>query len=322
LEQCFDRIAHSIASLCVQWWGVPIQAIACLLMTIQLMVFFLRTAHGDSDVFYSGVADSEAQESGNTHPYQGSCQGNGGGPALFSGTSSLFVGYMHQKGFAACMQSAFSWTVFCIIGILYVNDTDLFVFAEYLRESVERVTRRMQDMTTHWQGCLRVTGRNLNPEKCNWTPIGFYWYDKGMWHYCTYIASSVLLPDATGAMQAIERLKPSQATTVVGVVQAADGNMDEQVQVLKEIADDISTHINKGYLPRTLVWQSLCMQVWPSICFSLAATTISVDESESITKVLYSQLLPSGGANRHIPLVYQHAPFTFFGLTLPQVMDT
>jgi hypothetical protein len=78
----------------------------------------------------------------------------------------------------------------------------------------------------------------------------------------------------------------------------------------------------KGYVPRTLVWQSLRTQVWPSICFPLVATMISADESESITKVLYSQLLPSGGANRHFPLVYQHAPFTFFGLTLPEVMDT
>jgi hypothetical protein len=162
----------------------------------------------------------------------------------------------------------------------------------------------------------------LNPEKCNWTPIGFYWDEKGMWHYRTNIASLVLIPDATGAMQALERLNPSQATTVVGVVQAADGNMDEQVQVLKEIADDIGTRINKGYLPRTLVWQSLRSQVWPSICFPLAATTISADESESITKALYSQLLPSGGANRHFPLVYRHAPFTFFGLMLPRVMDT
>jgi hypothetical protein len=322
LEQCFDHIAHSIASLCAQWWGVPIQAIVCLLMTIQLMVFFLHTAHGNSDVFYSAATDYEAQELGNTHPYQGSCQGNGGGPALFSGTSSPCVGYMHQKGLAACMWSAFSSTVFCIIGILYVDNTDLFVFAEYPRESIEWVAHRMQDMMTHWQGCLQVTGRNLNLEKCIWTPIGFYWDDEGRWHYRTNIASLVLIPDATGAMQAIERLKPSQATTVVGVVQAADGNMDEHVQVLKEIADDIGTRINKGYLPWTIVWQSLCMQVWQLICFPLAATTISAEESESITKVLYSQLLPSGGANCHFPLVYRHAPFTFFGLTLPQVMDT
>jgi hypothetical protein len=61
---------------------------------------------------------------------------------------------MHQKGFAVRIGSAFSETVFCIIGVLYVDDTDLFVFAEYSTESVERVALRMQDMTTHWRGCL------------------------------------------------------------------------------------------------------------------------------------------------------------------------
>jgi hypothetical protein len=66
-------------------------------------------------------------------------------------------------------------------------------------------------------GCLRVTGGNLNPEKCNWTPIGFYWDDEGQWHYHTNINSLVLIPNATGAMQVIDRLSPSQATTVVRV---------------------------------------------------------------------------------------------------------
>jgi hypothetical protein len=306
LEQCFDRAAHSIASLCAQRWGIPIPVITCLLTTIQLMVFFLRTAHGDSDSFYSAATDSE------TH-----CQGNGGGRALFLATSSPCVDYMHQKGFAVRLRSAFSSTVFCVIGILYVDNTNLLVFAEYATESAERVARRMQDMMTHWRGCLRVTGGNLNPEKCNWTPIGFYWDSDGQWHYRTNIVSSVCIPDETGVMQEIEMLGPSQATRVVGVVQVADGSMDEQVQALKETADDIGTRINKGYLPRTLVWQSLRTQVWPSICFPLAATTILAEESEMITKLLYSQLLPSGGTNRHFPLVYRHAPFTFFGLTLP-----
>ena len=36
---------------------------------------------------------------------------------------------------------------------------------------------------------------------------------------------------------------------VVGVVQAADGNMTKQLQVLKEVVDDIGNCINKGYLP-------------------------------------------------------------------------
>jgi hypothetical protein len=117
-----------------------------------MMVFFLWMTHGDSDSFYLAATDSEARESGNTHPYQGACQGNGGSPALFLATSSPCVVYMHQIGFTACIRSAFSATAFCIIGIIYVDDMDLF-FAEYVTESAEWVAGRMKNMTTHWQGC-------------------------------------------------------------------------------------------------------------------------------------------------------------------------
>jgi hypothetical protein len=44
---------------------------------------------------YSAATDLEARESGNIHPYQGACQGNGGGLALFLATSSPCVIYMH-----------------------------------------------------------------------------------------------------------------------------------------------------------------------------------------------------------------------------------
>jgi hypothetical protein len=100
LVQCYDHIAHSIASLGSQRWGVPVNAITCLMTTIQLMVFFLCTAHGDSDAFYSAATDTAARESGNMHPYQGSCQGNEGRRLLFLSVSSPCMDYMHRRGFA------------------------------------------------------------------------------------------------------------------------------------------------------------------------------------------------------------------------------
>jgi hypothetical protein len=69
LAQCYDRIAHSIASLGSQRWGVPVNAIMCLLTTIQLMAFFLCTAHGDSNSWYSAATDTAARELGNTHTH-------------------------------------------------------------------------------------------------------------------------------------------------------------------------------------------------------------------------------------------------------------
>jgi hypothetical protein len=84
LAQCYDHIAHAITSLGSQLWGIPVRAITCLLTTIQLMVFFLHTAHGDSMTGYSAATDAAASHSGNTHPYQGSCQCNGGRGHFFS----------------------------------------------------------------------------------------------------------------------------------------------------------------------------------------------------------------------------------------------
>jgi hypothetical protein len=135
LAQCYDRIAHSIASLCSQYWGVPINVITCLLTTIQLMVFFLCTTHGDSTVSYLAATNTAAHESGNTHPYQGSCQGNGGGTLLFLSISLPCVDYMHGMVFAALLVSSFLTTIFCIISILYVDNMDLFAIVVYSSES-------------------------------------------------------------------------------------------------------------------------------------------------------------------------------------------
>jgi hypothetical protein len=76
-------------------------------------------------------------------------------------------------GFATRLASTFSTPIFCIIGILYVDDTDLFAIAVFSSESAEWVVCQMQAMTSHWRGCILVTGGDLNPDKCSWTPIGF-----------------------------------------------------------------------------------------------------------------------------------------------------
>jgi hypothetical protein len=103
------------------------------------MLFFLHTAHGDSDSFYSASTDQAAQNEGNIHPYQGTCQGNGAGPSLFLGVSSPCVLYMHGKDYAAHLVGAFSTAIFSIVGILYVDDTDLLAITSYPSESTKQV---------------------------------------------------------------------------------------------------------------------------------------------------------------------------------------
>ncbi len=47
-DNCFDRVAHAVASLIFQAFGVSEGTCAAMLKTIQDMKFFHRTAFGDS----------------------------------------------------------------------------------------------------------------------------------------------------------------------------------------------------------------------------------------------------------------------------------
>jgi hypothetical protein len=57
-HMCYDRIAHSIASICFQQWDVDLNPIISMLLMIQKMCFYLQTAYGDSKHFYGGTWES------------------------------------------------------------------------------------------------------------------------------------------------------------------------------------------------------------------------------------------------------------------------
>ena len=71
-SNCYDRIAHAMASLVFQAFGVPVTAVESMLSTIENVKFFLRTGFGDSTSFAGG---------GISIKMQGMCQGNGALPA-------------------------------------------------------------------------------------------------------------------------------------------------------------------------------------------------------------------------------------------------
>ena len=67
-DNCYDRIAHAIASLVFQAFGVPLSASELMLSTIQEMKFFLCTGFEESTDFASSSLSIKTQ---------GLCQGNG-----------------------------------------------------------------------------------------------------------------------------------------------------------------------------------------------------------------------------------------------------
>ena len=82
VDNCYNRIAHPIASTVFQSLGVPKEAAVSMLLTIQGMKFFLWTGFGDSTAY---VGSSGGEKT------QGFCRGNGATPAGWTVTSITMI---------------------------------------------------------------------------------------------------------------------------------------------------------------------------------------------------------------------------------------
>jgi len=94
---------------------------AIIFFTIQLMKFYLCIAYGDSAKFYGGRHSQ--------HSFQGVCQGNGAGPAIWLALSLCMIHMIHQFGFPNQISSAILLSSIILAGFIYVDDGDLFVLA-------------------------------------------------------------------------------------------------------------------------------------------------------------------------------------------------
>jgi hypothetical protein len=91
-SNCCDRIAHAMASLIFQAFGVLTTKVESMLGTIENMKFFLRTGFGDSTLFSGREISIKTQ---------GLCQDNGAAPAGWAVISICIIGAHRKKGHGA-----------------------------------------------------------------------------------------------------------------------------------------------------------------------------------------------------------------------------
>jgi hypothetical protein len=91
-SNCYDRIAHAMASMIFQAFGMPATAIESMLGAIENMKFFLCTGFGDSKTFAGGGISIKTQ---------GLCQGNGALPAGLAVISICILNVHGKKGHGA-----------------------------------------------------------------------------------------------------------------------------------------------------------------------------------------------------------------------------
>lgn len=129
---CYDRVAHSFASLHAQCFGLEIACLTILFQAIQSMKMFLQTSHGILTTYYS---DTIGQ------PFEGVVQGSGAAPELWLIISIFLVRYLHSKKVTAEISSPIAKAILPLAALIFADDTDLCVFNSGADTAEEVVTK-------------------------------------------------------------------------------------------------------------------------------------------------------------------------------------
>ena len=154
---CYDSIAHAIASLVFQAFGVPEEAIESMLTAIEEMKYFLRTAYGDSTNFSGSTIDVK---------FQGLCQGNGAAPAGWAVISITILSAHKEKGHGAHFKCPISNLQGHLAAILFVDDSDIVHIDLRENQTTEEAHALLQESIYNWGQLLIATGGAFKPPKC------------------------------------------------------------------------------------------------------------------------------------------------------------
>lgn len=304
LKSCYDRIVHNAATLALRRAGVRMSDIQSMFGTIQQMIHKVRTAFGDSDRTY--CADNPEF----LHPIQGTCQGNGAGPSIWSIVCSTIFEVLHKQGFGSTFCYALSRGLYCLCGFAYVDDCDLF----YLGHEVDEVFEGLQTMLTLWDKLMEVTGAAIAPDKCWWYLVHFTWKG-GRWSYSNEgDAFDLIVRNKDGEYERLNYLTSDIAKEMLGVYLAPDGNEKEQISVMREKSEQWGNHIREGRLRDFEAWSALNTTILKSLEYPLVATTLSKKEIKHVLAPALQSGLQAAGIGKSFPRDILYAPSSMQGM--------
>jgi hypothetical protein len=308
-SNCYDRIAHAIASLVFQAFGVPATAIKMMLSTIENMKFFLRTGFGNSTSYAGGGIGVKTQ---------GLTQGNGASPAGWAVISICIIGAHRKKGRGTKFHCPITHLKHHLSAILYVDDTDLLHIDLSKNKTVNEVHKAIQDSVHSWGNLPIATGGVLKLTTCFYSIISFEWKNRE-WRYANNALRGdfgVKVPLPKGKEAPIAHRQVDHAEKTLDVMTSPDGNSGMSIQLMQEKAQAWINAMQNGHLHRRNIWFSLKVQFWPCIGYGLCSTTATYHELEQALHWQYYQILPLGGVVRHTTVGSRTIDSGFYGVGL------
>ena len=310
-DNCYDRIAHPIASMAFQSLGTHKEACRSFFGTIQDMKFFLRTGFGDSKDFASAAGDVKTQ---------GLCQGNGAAPAGWTVDSIMMINAHKRKGHGIHLRTPITSQTTHLAGTLFVDDTDVEHLDMRKTETIEEAHTALQESITNWGRLLIATGGALKPSKCFYHMISFRWNQDGCWKYDSTENRGdlgIVVPLANGLHAAIDHLPVSTPTKTLGQMTCPTGSSIGAIQQMKKKAQAWIDKARGGNLNKRNVWFLLDKQFWPGVSFGISSITSGFQELDECMMRQYYDLLPISGIRRSVRKELRQLDRGFYGCGFP-----
>ena len=300
--QCYDRIVHNVAMLCMMSKGGDFNPLKSLFATLQNGVHTIMTGYGLSEETYGGKAH---MDEGNL-PIQGVLQGNGMGPFIWAMVSSVLLQCMATAGHVAKLAGALSGKVLSFVGYAFVDDTDICFTADNNHQSAQSLLPSFQDAVNCWAGLLNATGGGLEhlENKTFWYLIDFKWTgDKWEYHSARDTPGEISIQVTDSDERAtLCRKEPHEGSKTLGIVLAMDGNERGEIELLEEKVEKwVDAYRTAKGLEKNDAWEALNTTILSTLKYPAAATTITEEEWNSIMKPVIDLGLQKSGISRSFP---------------------
>lgn len=311
-KSCYDRIIHTVASICMQRLGVSKESCFTIFNTLQSLQHHVRTAFGERSNGYSAIQI----------PLHGVGQGNGAGPAIWLAITTPLIAMLRKAGFGLQITTPImleNTTMSCFV---YVDDVDSIHSPNNPNISVPDITGDMQRMIDTWAGALYATGGMIESSKSYWYLIDFKWNQRQLkWEYKSieetpatiYLRNQGSPPTILNRKQVWE---PDQDGTL-GTFIAIDGNQKLVLASLTKKIDTWADKIRTRQLTATEGWLSLRSGISRSVIYQLTTSRLTKAECRKATKKLKQAALKASRLPLTYPDVLVYSPREYLGLGIP-----
>ena len=312
LAGCYDRIIHTAAALSLRRIGIPSSRITTMFHTIQNMMHKVRTAFGDSTETYGGSDIGIF-----TSFPQGVLQGNACGPTIWTILSSVIFKCLHKRGFSSTFCTGLSLQLFNLVGFCYVDDCDLIQIGDDPHE----VILSMQQLIRSWRELMQVTGAAIATDKSWWYLVDFEW-KQGKWVTVDPLLDFILsAQNDKGDTVSLKRLLSTDATEMLGVWMAPNGNKKKIIRTLRDSSLDSAGKLTIGNANSIQAWTAFQSNIFARLKYPAAACTFSLQECKAIMWPALKVCLSRSGLCSSISTSIRQGPLLSGGGGFPSYFD-